>query len=134
MKKLNLNHQVDEDDEKLISLLRTSISREASEQFVDNTLQKFLTLKVKRKKLYKPLKLPLYLMLVIGFILLAPIFIMLNSQVSPPDFGLEWGDFIENMSFQLDSWYTLTPLLLVLVLISVVWIELGLFKFRNPFV
>ncbi|WP_420401682.1 hypothetical protein [Flagellimonas sp.] len=134
MKKLNLNNQVDEDDEKLICLLRTSISREASEQFVDNTLQKFLTLKVNRKKLYKPLKLPLYLMMVIGLILSAPVLIMLNSQVSPSDFGLELGNFIENMLFQLDSWYTLTPLLLALVLMSVVWIELGLVKFQNPFV
>lgn len=134
MKKLNLNNQANEDDEKLISLLRTSISREPSEQFVDKTLRKFLTLKSNRRIVHNPLKSPLYLMLVIGLILLAPVFIMFNSQVSLPDSGLELGNLIENMLFQLDLWYTLSLILLLLVSISLVWIELGLVKFRNPFV
>lgn len=134
MKKLNLNNKVSDDDEKLIGLLQTSIGRNPSEQFVDNTIKKILTIKANRRIVYKPLKFPLYLMLVIGLILLAPAFMMFSSQVYLPDSGLELGNLIENMLFQLDWRYTLSLMLLLLVSISLVWIELGLIKFRNPFV
>lgn len=134
MKKLNLNNRVSDDDEKLISLLKTSIGKKPSEEFVDNTLKKFLLLETKEKRVHEPLKSPLYMMLIIGLILLAPVFMAFSSQISLPGPGLELGSLIENMSFQLDSWYTLTPMLLVLVLMFVVWIELGLVNFRTPFV
>jgi hypothetical protein len=134
MKKLNLNNEVSDDDEKLIDLLKTSIGQKPSDQFVDHTLEKFLILETKQKKVHKPLKSPLYLILIIGLILSAPVFITFSSQVTIPGSGLELGNLVENLSFQLDSWYTLTPVLLVLVLMSVVWIELDWVKFRNPFV
>ena len=134
MKKLNLNNQVSDDDEKLIGLLKTSIGREPSEQFVGKTLKKFLILDTRRKTVHKPLKSPLYLMLIIGLILLGPVFITFSSQVTIPDSGLELGNLVENLSFQLDSWYTLTPALLVFVLMSVIWIELDLVKYRNPLI
>ena len=132
MKKLNLNNQVSDDDRKLISLLKTSISREPSEQFVDNTLRKFLILETRQKKVHKPLKSPLYMMLVVGAILWAPVFLTFSYQISLPDPGIELEDLVKNMSSQLDPWYTLSPMLLLVVLISVVWIELDLVKSRNP--
>ena len=134
MKKLNLNNQISNDDEDLISLLKTSTGREPSEQFAQNTLEKFLILNTKQKKVHKPLKSPLYLMLVVGLILMAPVFITFSPQIFLPDAGFELGNLVESMSFQLDSWYTLPLMILVLVLMSVVWIELGMVKFRNPFV
>jgi len=134
MKKLNLNNQVTDDDEKLIGLLKTSIGREPSEKFVENTLEKFLVLKARQKKVHKPLKSPLYLMLVIGLILLAPAIFSFGSQISLPYPGFELENHVVNMFFQLDWWYTLSLMLLVLVSMSFVWIELGVFKFRNPFV
>lgn len=134
MKKLNLNNQVSEDDEKLISLLKTSVGQERSEEFVEKTLEKFLTFKTKQRIVHKPLKSPLYMMLVISLILMAPVFITFSAQIPLPDTGFELGNFFENIFDQLDSWYTLTPMILVLVLLSVAWIQLDLVKFRNPFV
>ena len=134
MKKLNFNNRVSDDDDKLIGILKESIGQEPSEQFVENTLEKFLNLKTKQNHVYKPLKSPLYMMLSMGLILLAPAIFSFGSQVSLPDPGFELENLFENMAFQMDSWYAITPMLLVLALLSVVWFELRLVKFRNPFV
>ncbi len=134
MKKLNLNNNVSDDDEKLVTFLKTAIGQEPSRQFVENTLEKFLILKTRQKKAHKPLKSPLYMMLVIGLILLAHILLTLRPQISLPDSELELKNLFENMSFQLDLWYTLSLMLLLLVSMSFVWIELVLVKFRNPFI
>ena len=134
MKKLNLNNKVSDDDEKLIGILKTSIGREPSEQFVENTLKKFLVLNAKPRKVHKPLISPLYLMLVMGSILLAAVPFSLDPQIylSIPELKLE--NLIEDISFQLDSWYTLSLMIMGLILMTVAWIELGVVKFRNPFV
>ena len=134
MKKLNLKNQVTNDDEKLINVLKTSIVREPSEQFTENTLEKFLMAKAKQKIVYKPLKLPLYMMLVIGLILLVSVLLTYSSQIPLPNLGIGLGNLFENISFQLDLWYTLYPMLLLLFIMSIVWVELGLLKFRNPFI
>ncbi len=134
MKKLNLNNHVSDDDEKLVTFLKTSIGQEPSKQFVENSLEKFLILKTRQKKTHKPLKSPLYMMLVIGLILLAHVLLTLSPQISLPDSEFKLGNILENMPFQLDLWYTLSLMLLLLVSMSVVWIELGLVKFRNPFI
>ena len=133
MKKLNFKNQVAQDDKKLVSLLKTSIKREPSGQFVENTLEKLLILKTKQRIIHKPLKSPLYLILVIGLILPAPIFLTVRSETSLPNIGFELENFVENTSFQLDPWYTLSLILLALVSMAVVWVELGLVRFRNPF-
>ena len=134
MKKLNLKNQVSDDDEKLIGLLKTSTMQTPSEQFAKNTMEKFLMASSKEKIAYQPLKLPLYLMLVIGLILLTPIFLTFNAQLSFPSLGVELKNIVDNISYQLRTWYILYPLLLSLVLMSVVWIELGWVKLRNPFI
>lgn len=134
MKEMNFNNDVSDDDDKLINLLKSSIRCEPSGQFAENTLEKFLILRTRQKTAHKPLKFPLYLMLVIGLILSAPVFITFSSQISFPDPRLELGNLFENISFQMDSWYILAPMLLILVLLSVVWFEFGLIKFRNPFI
>ncbi len=133
MKKLNFNNQVSHDDEMLISILKTSISQQPSEKFAENTLEKFLILKAKKED-YKPLRFPLYLMLVIGLILLAHVFFSFDSEISFPDHGFELENLVDNIPFQLDSWYTLSLMILVLVSMLIVWVESGLVKFRNPFV
>ncbi len=134
MKKLNLNNKVLGDDDKLISILKESRSQEPSPQFVEKTLEKFRILKNKQKRVYRPLKSPLYMMLVIGLILFVPVLLTFIPQSSLPNPGLKMDNLFENMSFQLDSWYTLTPIPLILALISVVWFEVGNIKFRDPFV
>lgn len=131
MKKLNLNNEASNDDGKLISLLKTSVTREPSEQFVDDTLRKFLALESKQKKIYQPLKSPLYMMLIIGAILLAPVILSIGYQISFPDSRLELENLIKNVSSQLNPWYTLSTMLLLLVSMSVVWIELDLSKSRS---
>ena len=133
MKKLNLKNQVSDDDEKLIGLLKTSTVQTPSEQFSKNTMEKFLMASSKEKIAYQALKLPLYLMLVIGLILLTPIFLTFNAQLSFPTLGFELESFVDNISYQLRTWYILYPLLLSLVLMSIVWIELGWVRLRNPF-
>lgn len=130
MKKLNLNNQVSDDDEKLISLLKTSTGQEPSNQFVENTLEKFLILKAKQKTVHKPLRAPLYLMSVIGMILLAPTILLLCSKISMPDPMLELENQFEDMSSQLDLWYPLSLMLLLLASMVVVWIELSLGKLK----
>lgn len=134
MKKLNLKNQVSNDDEKLINVLKTSIGRELSEQFTENTLEKFLMVKAKQKIVYKPLKSPLYMMLVIGLILLVSVLLTYSSQIPLPNLGIGLENLFENISFQLDLWYTLYPMLLLLFIMSIIWVELGLLKFRNPFI
>ncbi len=133
MKKLNFSNQVLEDDDKLIDLLRTLPRGEVSEQFVENTMEKFLLLKTGQKRIHKPLKLPLWLMSIMGLILVSPLFLELNTQIALPNTGFELKNIIENIPFQLDSWYTLSLVILVLTSIFVVWVELGLLRFRNPF-
>ena len=73
-------------------------------------------------------------MLVIGLILLAAVPFSLDPQIylSIPELKLE--NLIEDISFQLDSWYTLSLMIMGLILMTVAWIELGVVKFRNPFV
>lgn len=134
MKKLNFNNQGSEDDEKIINLLKTSIGRKPSQQFVKNTLEKVLIFRTEQRRVFKPLKFPLYLMSFIGIVLLTPIFLTFSSQVSLTKLGLEFENPFENMGFQLDLWYALTSIVLALVLMSVVWIQLGFVKFRNPFI
>jgi len=131
MKKLNLNNETSNDDEKLIELLKTSIIREPSIQFTESTLEKFLAFKAKPKKAYKPLKLPLYIILCIGLMLLTPVFLTLSKQtpLTPSEFKLK--NIIESISFKINSWYIISTTLLLLV--STVWIKLSLFKFRSPF-
>lgn len=133
MKKLNFSNQVLEDDDKLIDLLRTLPRGEVSEQFVENTMEKFLLLKTGQKRIHKPLKLPLWLMSIMGLILVSQLFLELNTQIALPNTGFELKNIIENIPFQLDSWYTLSLVILVLTSIFVVWVELGLLRFRNPF-
>lgn len=134
MKKLNLNNQISDDDDSLISLLKAATGPEPSQRFVENTMKRFLVQKSKPRKVHKPIKSLLYLMLVIGSILLSPTLLTLSSHISISDSGLVLENLVENISFQPDSWYTLPPILLALVLISAVWMELGMVKFRNPFV
>ncbi len=134
MKKLNLNNKVLGDDDKLISILKELGSQEPSPQFVEKTLEEFRILRNKQKRVYRPLKSPLYMMLVIGVILFVPVLFTFIPQISLPNPGLKMDNLFENISFQLDSWYTLTLIPLILVLISVVWFEAGYIKFRNPFV
>lgn len=134
MKKLNLKNQVSNDDEKLISLLKTSTTQEPSDQFTENTMEKFLKASSKKEIIYQPLKLPLYMMLVIGIILLTPVFLTLDPQLPLPNLGYELENLIDNISFQLENWYILYPLILSLILISVAWIELGWIKLRSPFI
>ncbi len=74
------------------------------------------------------------MMLFIGLILFVPILLTFIPQSSLPNPGLKLDNLFENMSYQLDSWYTLTPIPLILALISVVWFEVGYIKFRKPFV
>ncbi len=125
MKKLNFNNQCSEDDEKLVKLLKTSIGQAPSEQFTERTLEKFMVFKTKQKNVHKPLKSPLYMMLIIGLILLIPVFLTLTSQIPFPDSRFR----LENISFQLDAWYILSTILLLLVLMGVVWAELSVPKF-----
>ncbi|MDB4292405.1 hypothetical protein N9954_03300 [Maribacter sp.] len=134
MKKLNFDNQVTNDDDKLISLLKTPSRSKPSEKFVERTLEKFLTLKTAQKPLYSPLKSPLYMMFGIGLLLFIPFFSSVDSQISLPDSGFELENFIENIIFQLDSWYLLSLGVLVLATIIVVWVELGLVRLRHPFV
>ena len=134
MKKLNFDNKVSGDDDILISILKESIGQEPSEQFAENTLQRFWNLKTRQNHVHKPLKSPLYMMLFIGMLLLTPSIFSFGSQISVPNHGFEMENLFENMAFQLDSWYAITLTLLLLVLMSVVWIQAGAVKFRNPFI
>lgn len=134
MKKLNFSNELSDDDEKLISILKTLKGKEPSEQFVDNTWEKFLILKSKQKRAHKPLKAPLYLMLVIALILFVPTLFSFGSQLSYPNLGFDLKNLTENIFFQLDSWYIFSLIVMIWVPVLGIWVALGLVKFRNPFV
>ncbi len=131
MKKLNLNNQVLDDDEKLISILKSRIDPKPSEQFVESTLEKFFILEKNRRIVHKPLRTPIYFMFAIGTILLAPVLIAIEPQAYSIGLGVYLSDFVQNIFFQIDMWYVLTSIFLVLVLLSVLWIEMPIFKFRS---
>ncbi|MFP2995619.1 hypothetical protein ABN763_06895 [Spongiivirga sp. MCCC 1A20706] len=130
MKKLNFDNELSNDDEQLIEILKSRSGPKPSEKFVENTMEKFLFHKTNRKEVYKPLKTPVYLMFAIVVILLVPMLIAVRPQVSR-NMGFELQSFIENLFFQIDSWYMFTIIVVLPALLSVFWTTMGVFKFRN---
>lgn len=131
MKKLNLKNLLDGDDGKLISLLKTTMVQEPSKGFVESTLKKIVAHRTKYKNVYKPLKSPLYMMMVVGLILLAPIFLGNASQKPFADSGPIIDDFLRNISQQLDLSYIFSAMLLSLVLVCIIWMKLVPPRFHN---
>lgn len=130
MKKLNFDNEVSNDDEQLIAILKSRSGQKPSKMFVENTMEKFLFHKTNRKEVYKPLKTLVYLMFAIVMILLVPMLIAVQPQASR-NIGFELQSFIENLFFQIDSWYMFTIIVVLPVLLSVFWTTMGVFKFRN---
>lgn len=74
MKKINFNNKITGDDEQLIQLLKQEPVAEPPHDFVENTMDRILTLQQRKKIVYKPLKTPLYIMLTIVTLLATPFF------------------------------------------------------------
>ena len=71
MTKLNVDHQLKDDDERLILLLREQ-AENYSEDLAEKTLSRILTEQAERRITFKPLKIPLYLMSAIILLLILP--------------------------------------------------------------
>lgn len=132
MKKLNFNHKTDGDDIELLNILSESLVRKPSAHLVENTMNKLLDSRKRRSTAHKPLRFPLYLMLAIGLILIGPAFFTSVPNLPIPYIGFEGNDFFKRISFQPNSWYMLSIVLLGLVSTLVMWIGLEVSKFQNP--
>jgi len=128
MKKLNFKNQVIDDDGELIALLKTSTRMVSSYQFTEKTLEKFLIIKSKQKRAHKPLKLPLYLMGILGLILLTPFFFLEPPKIPLHSKRFHLENIIENIFLQLDLWYTSVLMIISVILMVFMCFEQGLGK------
>lgn len=85
MIKINFNNQLEDEDEQLIQLLKGQILESPSDQLVENTLAKFAALQAEKKFAHKPLRIPLYIMIAVVFLLLLPFFVPTVSNGSNPN-------------------------------------------------
>jgi len=75
MIKINFQNNPHGDDEQLIRLLKTQSVEQPSGRLVENTLEKLKALRRESPPEYRPLKKPVYIMLLITSLFLPPFFI-----------------------------------------------------------
>lgn len=129
MKKLNFYNRDKDDDKLLIGLLKKATIQEPSEQFVDNTIKKFLALSAKDKRVHQPLKFPLFIMFSLGIFLVTPFIFMSFPGISFASPLPEFNGVIKSVSTQLNMWHMLSTLSLISALLILVQIEISISKF-----
>jgi hypothetical protein len=132
MKKLDFNNEDTEDDKNLIEFLKSSTIKEPSDQFVDNTLKKFRALETRDKLAYKPLKLPLYLMAILGVFLSIPFILKMDVPNIFLGFLPEGIHPLEIQSTNISPWYIVTLILLFITGRFVIWVEMGSTQKHGP--
>lgn len=134
MKKLNFNNKDWEDDKNLIETLKTSTTKETSDQFVDDTMKRFLALKTIHKITYKPLRLPIYFMTALGIFLVVPLISKVDIQntfSSPIPKAIE---YLEMAFVNLSLWYAMSLLLLLIVGQIVIRTQTGINENGEPII
>ena len=113
MKKLNFDNEEKKDDQPLINLIKTADLEEPSSSFVDTTLSQYLAVKNQGINKHKQLKLPLILMLVLAVLLILPL--LLNNIGETSFIGSIQELYVS--SDDLEKWYLIYPMTLLLVLV-----------------
>src|SRR5688500_7662861 len=80
MIKMNFKNQFNDDDERLIQLLKEQTMEFPSDELAENTMTRFLARQAEKKFVHKPLRTPLYLMIAIAFLLIVPFFMPVISN------------------------------------------------------
>ncbi len=108
MIKMNFDNKVEHEDKQLIQLLKEEIKEFPSDQLVESTLTKISAMQSDKKLGYRPLRIPIYLMVAIAILLLAPFFIPMISNSSSLIPLLEFLDYPESSILKYSVWCWLT--------------------------
>lgn len=131
MKQLNFKNQVSGDDKDLIDLLGMSLKKDPSKEFVSNTLDKLSSLQAKPKSSFKPLKLPIFLMMVLVLFLLFPFLGLETNKLSIGSSFNEIIDLTDILSRSENQWYLISPVLVFLAIQLFIFLELRIGSHRN---
>lgn len=134
MKKLNFNNRTTDDDKEMIIYLTSSLKKEPSPNFTNNTLSELSKLNYKPKQGYKPLKTPLIMMGIIGLLLLAP---LLNISSEGTSLNTVFFDLQVQLIAYLQSsstWYLASLISVFLVIQILITLELRISNNRNTLV
>jgi hypothetical protein len=105
---MNFDNKVEHEDKQLIQLLKEEIKEFPSDQLVERTLTKISAMQSEKNLVYKPLRIPLYIMVAITILLLAPFFIPMISNSSSLIPSIEFLDYPESSILKYAVWCWLT--------------------------
>lgn len=134
MKKLNFNNRTTDDDKEMIIYLSSSLKKEPSPNFTNNTLSELSKLNSKTKQGYKPLKTPLIMMGIIGLLLLAP---LLNISGDGNTLNAVFFDLHMQLNAYMQSsgiWYLASLISVFLVIQILITLEFRINNNRNTLV
>ena len=80
MIKMNFTNQRKDEDIHLIDLLKEQTLESASDQLTEKTIARLAAIQAEEKFIYKPVRIPLYIMMAIATLLFVPFFISMESN------------------------------------------------------
>lgn len=80
MIKMNFNNKLEGEDKQLIQLLKEEIKEFPSDLLEEKTMNRISAMSAEKKFVYKPLRTPLYIMMVIALLPWVPFLIPMNSN------------------------------------------------------
>lgn len=72
MTKMNFDNKLEDDDKHLVQLLRGEVKDFPSDQLVERTMTRISAMHAVKKLAHRPLRIPIYIMMAIALLLLAP--------------------------------------------------------------
>ncbi len=131
MKQLNFKNQVSGDDKDLIDLIGRSFKKDPSKKFVSNTLDKLSSLQAQPKSSFKPLKLPIFLMMVLVLFLLFAFLGLDINKISTESSFIKTIGLTDILSRPENQWYLISPILVFLAIQLFIFLELRIDSHRN---
>lgn len=83
MIKMNFDNKLEDEDKHLIHLLKVEMGELPSDQLVERTMTRISAMQAEEKFVFKPLKIPLFIMTAIVLLLLAPLLVPMAPGNSP---------------------------------------------------
>ena len=77
---MNFDNKSEGEDRQLLQLLKEEMKEFPSDQLVEKTMSKISAMQAEKKYAYKPLRVPIYIMLTIGLFLPIPFLIPMPSD------------------------------------------------------
>src|SRR5688572_21155031 len=125
MTKMNFDNKLEGDDKHLVHLLRGEVKDFPSDQLVERTMTRISAMHAEKKLVHKPLRIPLYIMMAIALLLLAPFIVPMipnGSFLSPLS---EFLSYPERSILKYAVWCWLA--------VVVLWITELLFQIQSKF-